>query len=306
MKKFVCLFLVLVLVLVACSKPAEGGDLSTESSSSGSEQQASYKPEEAVTAMPEALRTFWESSCGKEILSWQAEGASEPNYSLYLRDLGGGYTLYYCYNAVYIGTPDGIENIIDQVSVDPESILFRDGKLYIPFESGNWRYVPGNFPYFYVYDIEEKSAGKEVYPLNGASMQHTAAGSVTGEISLGKINIDADRASIYFDIDTEAQGGGLDSYFPQIEYFFDAHTGISTFYIAELRYESGMFDALEGISGVSSVSAGAFEQEPDGIGTIKGTVLSFTVDDGYTLYAETFANWETSPEDHFDIWTEKK
>ncbi|MGN0629013.1 MAG: hypothetical protein ACI4IW_05245 [Oscillospiraceae bacterium] len=306
MKKFISFLLVLVLIFTGCSAPAESGNSSAENDSSSPKQQSNDKSEELVMAMPEALRTFWESSCGKEILNWQTDGTIEPNYSLYIRDLGGGYTLYYCYNAVYVGTPDEIENIIDQVSIDPESILFRDGKLYIPFESGTWRYLPGNFPYFYVYDIEEKSANREVYSLNGSSMHHTAAGSVAGEISLGEINIDADRASVYYDIDTKAQNGGLDSYFPQIEYFFDAYTGISTFYVAELVYENEMFDALESISGISSVSAEAFEHELDGIGTVKGTVLSLVVDEGYTLYAETFADWETSPEDHFDIWTEKE
>ncbi len=72
--------------------------------------------------------TFWESKYGKEILEW----CEEPNLctKVFSKDL----VLYYCEGTVYIKNADeDIEEVIDQISINPELIRFDGNELHIPF-----------------------------------------------------------------------------------------------------------------------------------------------------------------------------
>lgn len=266
------------------------------------EQSTSQVPTEGKTSEKEMVLTenqlyFWQSKYGKDILEW----CDEPN--LYTKELNEDLVLYYCEGTVYIKTKDGvIDEIIYQCNIDPELIRFDDNKLYIPFESGSWRYGPGNFPYDYIYDIENKTSLKNMWNLSTTSMQHTVMGNTSVNAKTKQVKILDNAASIYFDINVNEQVGEADSYFPKMDYFFNEHNRIATLYIQSIFDNEEKIKAIEEIEGIDQLQISVFDGEENFI----GTKITFSVNSEFNLFCEIFADSETTPDDYLKIWTEKK
>lgn len=240
---------------------------------------------------------FWQSEYGKDILEW----CEEPN--LYTKVLNKDFVLYYCEGTVYVKTEKGIiDEVIDQVNIDPELIRFDGKKLYVPFESGNWRYGPGNFPYDFVYNIDNKTSSKAMWSLSTTSMQHTVMGNSSVNAKTKRVDVSDNAASIYFDINVEEQTGEADSYFPKMDYFFNEHDRLATLYIYGISDNEKKIKAIEKIEGIDKLQISVSDEKEN----FSGTKISFSISSEFDLFCEVFADYETSPDDHLKIWTAKK
>lgn len=304
MKKMLVALFVLtftIAVLTACSYSNNNPSTSQSSTSSqiSLSQQASMdeKTPNEEMVLTENQLYFWKSEYGKGILDW----CDEPN--LYIKVLNKDLILYYCEGAVYIKTENGIiDEVIDQISINPELIRFDGSKLYIPFESGIWGYGIGNFPYSYVYDIQNCTSYKKMWALNTTSGYHCVIGATPEEGKIGIVEVHENCADIYFDIDLEKQTNGLDNYFPRINFFYNDYNKTAYYYINGINPDIEKIKALEKIEGLEQIKSCAFETE-DGF---SGTIISFVVKNEYTLYSEIITGFETTPADHLSIWVVKK
>lgn len=266
------------------------------------EQSTSQVPIEGKTSEKEMVLTenqlyFWQSEYGKDILEW----CEEPN--LYIKALSEDLVLYYCEGTVYVKTENGtIDEVVDQVNIDPERIRFDGKKLYIPFESGNWRYGPGNFQYDYVYSIDNKTSSKDMWNLSATSMQHTIMGNSSVNAKTKQVDISDNAALIYFDINVDEQTGEADSYFPKMDYFFNEHDRIATLYIYGIFDNEKKIKAIEEIEGIDKLEISVLNEK----GNFTGTKISFSISSEFDLFCEVFADYETTPDDHLKIWAEKK
>ena len=59
-------------------------------------------------------------------------------------------------------------------------------------------------------------------------------------------------------------------------------------------------NALEKIEGIDKLNVDIFKNQ----NIISGTVISFMIKEGYELYGEIFAGFETSTDDYLKIWIE--
>ena len=298
-KMLVTLFVLAFTIVILCSCSYSNNELSTSQSSTPSSQQASS--EEKISseeiALTENQLYFWKSEYGKDILEW----CDKPN--LYTKVLNENLILYYCEGTVYIKTGNGIiDEVIDQVSINPETIRFDGNELYVPFESGSWRYGPGNFPYNYIYNIDDKTASKKVWNLSTTSAYHTVMGNSSINAKTKQVDVSNNVASIYFDINIDEQIGEADSYFPKIDYFFNEYDRTVTLYIHGVFDDEEKIKAIEEIEGLDKLQISVFQGKEN----FTGTKLSFSVDPKYNLFCEVFAEYATTPDDHLNIWTEKK
>lgn len=296
MKKLI-LIIALVLMITSCSKSTPEENFETEELYGNNEISFDKKANNDFSLTQEEV-DFWDSKYGEDILKWK----SDPGYNIYFRNLENGCILYYCEGAVYVKKIDGeIVEIIDQININPEYIYFRDNCLSIPFESGSWRYGIGNFPYNYVYDIEEEKSHKEMWQLNDISRFHRVIGSKPVDGEVNNVIVNENSANIYFSINLEKQIAGLDNYFPQIDFFYNEYNQTAYFYISGIINDIEKINALEKIEGVEQLNVEVFEDR----GIVSGTLISFVIKKEYELYGEVFAGFETSPDDYFKIWIVK-
>lgn len=292
MKKII-LIIALILMITSCTELIPEENFEMEELHEKNEMSFDGKASNDFSLTQEQL-DFWNSECGKDILKRK----SSPGYNVYFRNLENGCILYYCESAVYVKKSDGeFIEIIDQINIHPEYIYYKNDCLYIPFESGSWRGGIGNFPYNYVYNIKEAASHKKMRQLNYISMHHRVIGSKPIEGGFGNIVVEENCANIYFNIDLEKQTTGLDNYFPQIDFFYNEYNQTAYFYINGIINDIEKINALEKIEGIEQLNVNVFENQ----NIISGTVISFVVEEGYELYGEVFAGFETSTEDYFAI-----
>lgn len=292
MKKII-LIIALILMITSCTELIPEENFEMEELHEKNEMSFDGKASNDFSLTQEQL-DFWNSEYGKDILKWK----SNPGYNVYFRNIENGCILYYCEGAVYVKKADGeIVEIIDQININPEYIYFKNDCLYIPIESGSWRYGIGNFPYNYVYDIKKEVSHKEMWQLNDMSRFHRVIGSKPVDGEVNNVIVNGNSANIYFDIDLEKQTTGLDNYFPQIDFFYNEYNQTAYFYINGIINDIEKINAIEKIEGVEQLSVNVFEDQD----IVSGTLISFVIKKEYELYGEIFADFETSTEDYFSI-----
>ena len=316
-RKILSVLAVLVAVLMstaalaACDKTPAGAEssggssdnLSTEQGGESSVSESSAQKENYTFYTQEQL-DFWNSDCGKTILSWN----NGENYNLFYRKYDNDTVLYLADDGVYVKTPAGeIKEIITQVNVPFDYILVSDNKITVPFDSGNYLYGVGNFPYNFVYDISTGESSIKMRPIGGeSSLQHQIFSGGLTDGHFGKAKFDDNSAEIYFDIDFPAQKNESDFYFPQIDYIYDSHTRTAVFYIGCVHCDeaAAALETLEQLEGISNVRYEAFFSADEAVPF--GTKLTLSLDDGYFLFGEVFAGYESDSADRFRLWTLKK